>query len=187
MLRFGRTIVFCFLCLVPNLLKIFVQNRVAEIHELTTECTWRHVRGKDNIADFISRSVSLEDVLSWYLWWKGLSFLQDAVLNNQYNSVTKNYILTIHLHELKSNFINLLITNIGDNNAHESFFLFNSVCRFGRMFCVVIDVFRFINNVSICDKSRQATGVITIFELRQANNKLPRLSQMESFKHEYDT
>ncbi|KAK9694485.1 Pao retrotransposon peptidase [Popillia japonica] len=60
----------------PNLLKTFVCNRVAQIQELTSECTWRHVGTKCNPADLLSRGVSPDVIKNSTLWWNGPSFLQ---------------------------------------------------------------------------------------------------------------
>ncbi|XP_045457572.1 uncharacterized protein LOC123667774 [Melitaea cinxia] len=62
----------------PNLLQTFVQNRVAEIHELTGELPWRHVSGKHNPADLVSRGMALEELVNSNLWWTGPEFLHDV-------------------------------------------------------------------------------------------------------------
>ncbi|XP_047020044.1 uncharacterized protein LOC124630274 isoform X2 [Helicoverpa zea] len=49
------TIVLGWLRMSPNKLKTFVQNRTVEIHELTQDVQWRHVRTKENPADLASR------------------------------------------------------------------------------------------------------------------------------------
>ncbi|XP_072380647.1 uncharacterized protein [Diabrotica undecimpunctata] len=49
------TIVLSWLKTSANLLKTFVSNRVAEIKETTSFAQWRHVPGKDNPADLVSR------------------------------------------------------------------------------------------------------------------------------------
>lgn len=40
-----------------NLLKLFVNNRVAEIQKLTESFEWRHVPTKENPADLVSRGL----------------------------------------------------------------------------------------------------------------------------------
>ncbi|XP_063833936.1 uncharacterized protein LOC135083100 [Ostrinia nubilalis] len=54
----------------PSLLKTFVQNRVSEIHEITKEVPWRHISGKHNPADLVSRGVKLEDLPSAVLLFR---------------------------------------------------------------------------------------------------------------------
>ncbi|BES89486.1 Hypothetical protein NTJ_02294 [Nesidiocoris tenuis] len=56
--------------------KTFVANRVSEIQDLTTGCTWLHVNSKDNPADKISRGLSASDLISDDLWWSGPEWLR---------------------------------------------------------------------------------------------------------------
>ncbi|XP_072389441.1 uncharacterized protein [Diabrotica undecimpunctata] len=62
-----------------NLLKTFVSNRVAEIQETTSFAQWRHVPGKDNPADLVSRGVEPDKIIKCNLWWHGPEWLmQDS-------------------------------------------------------------------------------------------------------------
>ena len=56
--------------------KVFVENRVANILELTRPHHWRHVKGLDNPADLGTRGVSLSTVSDSEKWWKGPLFLR---------------------------------------------------------------------------------------------------------------
>ncbi|XP_046392178.1 uncharacterized protein LOC124160386 [Ischnura elegans] len=51
--------------------KTFVANRVAEIHELTSKCKWRHIRGVDNPSDHISRGLTPQQLHEMASWWQG--------------------------------------------------------------------------------------------------------------------
>ncbi|XP_052755676.1 uncharacterized protein LOC128201782 [Galleria mellonella] len=82
------TIVLGWLHMSPNLQKTFVQNRTAEIHELVKELPWRHVSGKENPADLVSRGVQMEDLSSSTLWWEGPFFLRHT--NFSCNNVPLN-------------------------------------------------------------------------------------------------
>jgi len=59
----------------PNVLKIFVGNRVAEIQWLIEQYNWRHVPSYDNSADLISRGLLPNKILSSNLWWHGPDWL----------------------------------------------------------------------------------------------------------------
>lgn len=56
--------------------KTFVANRIAEIQECTKPEQWRHVDGKQNPADCLSRGVSPKELVSHNLWWNGPSWLK---------------------------------------------------------------------------------------------------------------
>ncbi|XP_062558125.1 uncharacterized protein LOC134223002 [Armigeres subalbatus] len=69
------TIVLHWLSANPSTWQTFVANRVAEIQELTTNCTWNHVPGDQNPADMISRGVNVDQLLDESLWWNGPAWL----------------------------------------------------------------------------------------------------------------
>ncbi|XP_028162234.1 uncharacterized protein LOC114354174 [Ostrinia furnacalis] len=56
--------------------------RVSEIHEITKKVPWRHISGKHNPADLVSRGVKLEDLPSASLWWDGPSLLHDNTFDS---------------------------------------------------------------------------------------------------------
>lgn len=60
-------------------LKVFVENRVAKIHDATNEMQWRHVRTHDNPADLVSRGVTPRELENNSLWWHGPSWLKQPV------------------------------------------------------------------------------------------------------------
>ncbi|XP_014370711.2 uncharacterized protein LOC106720507 [Papilio machaon] len=181
------TIVLGWLRMTPNLLKTFVQNRVAEIHELTSVFTWRHVSGKENPADLISRGVSLEDLVLSKLWWEGPTFLH--VLNFNFNLTTHSNsnaeLLPIDLPELKSNTTNYTFLN-QNINTDETFFPFNRFSNFNRMIHATAYVLRFTHNSRPRHRTDQLTGAINVDELNRAVIMLAKLSQRESFSLEYN-
>lgn len=56
----------------------FVANRVSELQELSTNCSWQFVQSADNPADLISRGVDALSLSTNNFWWHGPNFLQDA-------------------------------------------------------------------------------------------------------------
>ena len=58
--------------------KVFVQNRVSSILQLTAPDRWFHVKGAENPADLGTRGVSLQAMEKCELWWRGPSFLRDG-------------------------------------------------------------------------------------------------------------
>ncbi|XP_016388452.1 uncharacterized protein LOC107724160 [Sinocyclocheilus rhinocerous] len=55
--------------------KVFVGTRVAEIQELTAECTWRYVDSAQNPADDVTRGKTLAELGMPNRWSQGPSFL----------------------------------------------------------------------------------------------------------------
>lgn len=57
--------------------KVFVNNRVSSILQLTKPEQWRHVKGTENPADLGTRAVSLSQLITLEKWWKGPQFILD--------------------------------------------------------------------------------------------------------------
>lgn len=60
---------------VPKPRKVFVQNRISAILQLTSPEQWQHVRGVDNPAGLGTRGISLSALSDNEKWWKGPTFL----------------------------------------------------------------------------------------------------------------
>ncbi|XP_053681538.1 uncharacterized protein LOC128732318 [Sabethes cyaneus] len=73
--------------------KVFVANRVAEIHRLTQGFVWRHIPTDLNPADRISRGVLPSRLIDDELWWHGPSFL-----NSDSSCWPKNIVELSQLH-----------------------------------------------------------------------------------------
>ncbi|XP_049318369.1 uncharacterized protein LOC125780328 [Bactrocera dorsalis] len=58
--------------------KDYVRNRVVNIQQLTTDCNWRYVPGKQNPADCASRGITLAQLSSHSLWWTGPPWLSKS-------------------------------------------------------------------------------------------------------------
>ncbi|XP_068916892.1 uncharacterized protein [Tenebrio molitor] len=71
----------------PNTWQTFVANRTAEIQELTAIAEWRHVKGKENPADLVSRGLSPRELVDNELWFKGPSWLHSNVADLSPNTL----------------------------------------------------------------------------------------------------
>ncbi|GFT44617.1 integrase catalytic domain-containing protein [Trichonephila clavipes] len=67
--------------------KQFVVNRVNEITSLTDPHSWYHCAGKENPADFLSRGLSADCLVSNSSWWTGAEFLSDSVFPRNFQQV----------------------------------------------------------------------------------------------------
>ena len=62
----------------PKPRKVFVENRVASILQLTKPEQWRHVKGTENPADHGTRGIHLSELIKLEDWWKGPKFILDV-------------------------------------------------------------------------------------------------------------
>lgn len=70
------TTVISWLQAAPSSWTTFVANRVSKIQLATEDCTWHHIAGQENPADYISRGMSAEAILDCDLWWYGPPWLR---------------------------------------------------------------------------------------------------------------
>lgn len=171
------TIVLGWLHMSPNLLKTYVQNRVSEIHELTNEHQWRHVKGRDNPADQVSRGLHLGALGNSSTWWNGPSFLREP---NYDTTCTDTAPSCIALPETKSNVISTLLSNEVIDGSLFPFLRFSQLSRLQRAAAYVL---RFIHNLR--NKLSRRSGALSPEELSESLLALARFSQQESFPNEY--
>ncbi|GFX98040.1 integrase catalytic domain-containing protein [Trichonephila clavipes] len=67
--------------------KQFVANRVNEITSLTDPHSWYHCAGNENPADFLSRGLSADCLVSNSRWWTGAEFLSDSEFPKNFQQV----------------------------------------------------------------------------------------------------
>lgn len=82
----------------PNLLPVFIANRITQIQNLTNVESWRHVPTESNPADLLSRGVCPSDLVECTLWWKVPAFLQEEASEWPHRSQREE----IHLESSKS-------------------------------------------------------------------------------------
>ena len=59
----------------PMRWKLFVANRVSQIHELTSPSIWSFCPGRENPSDLVTRGILAEELVSSKLWLQGPKFL----------------------------------------------------------------------------------------------------------------
>nr|CAI5853378.1 unnamed protein product [Callosobruchus analis] len=165
------TIVLDWLKSPPNLLKPFVDNRVAEIQKITQSFEWRHVPTHDNPADLLSRGVKPENVSKMQLWWQGPTWLQD----DEANWPNVHYSNPTELPELRKTF------KVTLDATFFPFDRFSNINRLKRSFAYVI---RFKNNC-LRARSERIKSELTNSEINHAFQTLIRFTQMLCFPNEY--
>lgn len=69
----------------PHTMKVFVANRVAKIHQRSTEEQWQHLSSKENPADLLSRGIKANELMTNDIWLKGPMFLREKELTHRRN------------------------------------------------------------------------------------------------------
>lgn len=72
------TIILAWLKKSPNVLKVYVANRVTSILTSTKIEQWKHIPTTLNPADCASRGLSPGELINHKLWWQGPPFLREA-------------------------------------------------------------------------------------------------------------
>ncbi|MDD9341262.1 MAG: hypothetical protein PV362_16785, partial [Providencia heimbachae] len=163
-----------------NQLKMFVGNRVAEILDLTPAVMWRHVSGKDNLADIVSRGVkSPNDLLGNELWWQGPPWLcRESNLWPAKPSFSIEKLPEIKILHTTSNTVNKM-TGVSINILLERCSTFNKIVR------VLAYCLRWVKRYRV----RVAVGsgaTLSVAELKFAKDRIFYLTQTESFAKEND-
>lgn len=179
------TIVIGWLRMSPRLLKQFVQNRVTTINELTGDSVWRHVSGKENPADLLSRGLNLNALCNSSLWFSGPQYLSEP---HSFLPQTCPLIDSSSLPELKTEPQSVALVchkqDQSENKHSIDFSVYSSLNRMKRIFAYVL---RFTAN---CRLRRRAihsmkTGPLSVDELRAAERVLVICSQKQMFPDEY--
>ncbi|XP_023223405.1 uncharacterized protein LOC111624721 [Centruroides sculpturatus] len=71
----------------PRNWKTFVANRVSEIQTYLPPQHWKHVKSKDNPADYASRGLNPATLNSCDQWWNGPKFLYDEEVTWKVNTI----------------------------------------------------------------------------------------------------
>ncbi|XP_063923055.1 uncharacterized protein LOC135137361 [Zophobas morio] len=149
----------------PSNLKTFVANRVAETQELSQDYQWRHVPSAENPADYVSRGVSVEQLLTLEHWWNG------PTLINSLDEWPEQRLPSIEIPERK------LVSTL-TIHQHDILRRFSSYKKLQRViaFCC-----RFIN---IKVKKAIVHGPLTVKELEESELRILAMTQEEAFPRE---
>lgn len=166
-------IVLCWIQTQPNKLQTFVQNRIAEIQELTEVSRWNYVNTKENPADLASRGVLPTVLLKSDLWWKGPSWL--SLHESSWPKSSFN-IPDVQLPEFKQQ-------TLASVTMHDISFPFERFSNLNKLQRTMAYCLRFISNCRKLKEDRKV-GQLTVSELNLSMKCLVRLSQSEFFSDE---
>ena len=168
--------------------KAFVAHRIGEIQSVTEPFQWRHVSTSENPADIGTRPISVEELKSKDLWWKGPDFLQKQ--QSEWPK-GKQFIENTDLKEFKQNV--LICSSHPHINIEENCFsrihprtfrvgsLYNGYRACVRRWAVL---FRAIRNFR--RKNKYGNGVLHKEEFEEARKFLIIMSQDEFYHKEIE-
>ena len=155
----------------PSNLKVYVANRVAAIHEMTSPQQWRHVRSKHNPEDLASRGTPPSELPSSTLWWKGPPWLSSPPTEWP---VTKLELRAQDTSEFKKKTCHKC-TVLPAWNFLEKYSSFHKLTR------VLAWIKRFVHNVQCAKELRELSLDLTSKESSDAMNNLLQSSQRETY------
>lgn len=159
--------------------KIFVANRVTEIHETLNCNAWRHIRTHENPADLATRGITATQLIDSPLWWYGPDWLRQAkdawpIPLHSSSFATK---------EEERNTVPVTNAAATQVAANENDFLLR-FSSFQTMVRIAALCLRFKNNATR-PSSKQMT-YLTSSNLQSARDRILQIVQMESFADEYN-
>jgi len=150
-----------------EMFKVFVSNRVHQVHQLLPQCNWGYVRSAENPADCASRGTLPSELLLHSPYWCGPDFLLQPHAEWE---VTCSPIPVNMLPEVKS--ISLAVEINGDAEWYSRF------SNFTRMLRVVAWICRFIGR---CQKQCYSHDFLGRTELDGSLVIIVRIAQCRSF------
>uniref|UniRef100_A0A182PX57 DUF5641 domain-containing protein n=1 Tax=Anopheles epiroticus TaxID=199890 RepID=A0A182PX57_9DIPT len=157
--------------------KTFVSNRVSEIQELTHGCDWRHVAGKQNPADLISRGMAADQLLISKLWNNGPEWLSNAKSSWPETRLPRE---TTDV-ELKSHNVVVLSSQVSPPDK-----IFEVASSYTTLLRIAGYMLRFYNNSRAKKDQRVTNRNLSVEEMQYAKLALAKLAQSEVFKQEQD-
>ncbi|XP_066261359.1 uncharacterized protein [Euwallacea similis] len=155
----------------PNLLKTFVNTRVAEIQAITHDYVWRHVPSKDNPADLLSRGLTPSQMLESEMWFHGPNWLKGNP-----STWPSKFRRNENLPEMK-------IISRAFLTVYNSEFPFERFSSYHRIKRTVAYMFRFLRNCTAKGKpsTTERGGALTSAEIANAEIRLIKIAQEQSF------
>ncbi|GFX31454.1 integrase catalytic domain-containing protein [Trichonephila clavipes] len=167
--------------------KQFVANRVNEITSLTDPHSWYHCAVKENPADFLSRGLSADCLVSNSRWWTGAEFLSDSEFPKNFQQVVPELdYLTEHeketvaqerkkLPEADRSEETVLLNSDSSSILDELLQLSNN---YFKVINILSYIFRFNYN---CRNKFKKVGPLTVAEFKESEIKLIKHAQRSLF------
>ncbi|KAF0720151.1 Integrase catalytic domain-containing protein, partial [Aphis craccivora] len=141
-------------------LKMYVANRITQIHESSTIAQWRYVPSQDNPADLITRGTSAQSLESSTLWWKGP-----------------------HIPEVRTIKPVLTVTQYHSADLSKDYNILHQYSNWTKLIRITAYIQRFCKNSKFA-KTERTIDHLHAFELKTAKEAWVRIAQQEAFKPE---
>ena len=160
----------------PQRWKQFVRNRVTEIHTLTNPSNWKHISGKNNPADLLTRGVSAAELINSSQW------LQGPVELGVFDSNSEN----LHNEDIMAEMVRKVDPTLVSVQAHIPID-FKRFSHFPKLVKVMGWILRFVNNLKSSTHGRSKTAQsLDSDDLEAAKICVFKTAQRESFADEID-
>lgn len=160
---------------VPRRWKSFIGNRTSKILQSIPRSNWSHVPSKLNPADYVSRGVEANVLLSLKLYWEGPSFLRNSEVHWPQQNIDTN--ITEDCEERKN--ISLLTSN-DDCIVHQL------ILRCSTWFKVKLVMFYVLKFISIKNTCKGVPSHCSREDLMQTESKILRIVQQKHFAREME-
>nr|XP_042903892.1 uncharacterized protein LOC122270483 [Parasteatoda tepidariorum] len=163
----------------PDRFKIFIKNRIQEIHKHSNPSEWFHCPGTDNPADLISRGLSVSELENSDFWWQGPLWLKEDE-SSWPKSLETHKELIANPETLEIRKVLTLNTNVAERNENINNFL-NRYSSFTRLVRITAYCLRFLKN---CKDTNRKRDNLSTFELQNATQVLVKCVQSIEFSSE---
>ncbi|XP_051167795.1 uncharacterized protein LOC127285701 [Leptopilina boulardi] len=167
----------------PSRWKPFVANRVSEIHSISKDASWSHVRSEHNPADCATRGFTVSELGDSSLWWHGPKWLID----NSEQWPVSNHVLDTNCNlEIRTKFLNpsgdVQMNLLQEDQVPELLTRASSLLKLIR---VTAYCFRFTGILQ--NRNINFPTYLTCSELRNALNTWIKVIQNEHFSDVINT
>ncbi|GFY30435.1 integrase catalytic domain-containing protein [Trichonephila clavipes] len=170
--------------------KCFILQAVGKIFDplgLTDYHSWYHCAGKENPADFLSRGLSAECLVSNSRWWTGAEFLSDSEFPENFQQVVPEL---DYLTEHEKETVVQERTKLPEADRSEETVLLNSdsssildeLLELSNNYFTVINILSYIFRFNYnCRNKSKKVGPLTVAEIKEPEIKLIKHAQRSLF------
>ena len=163
-----------------KILPAFINNRVTEIKDRTSNYDWRYCPTDSNPADLLSRGISSDKFKESKLWMHGPDWITDSFKWPTWTIECHQILLTPTSDEVQSSTASGETLNqwsdvtIGIHHVIK----INRYYSYQKLLRIVAYVLRFIQN---CKTKNLQTGILTVSEIQMSSNLLIQNAQQRHF------
>ncbi|GFT40338.1 integrase catalytic domain-containing protein [Trichonephila clavipes] len=167
--------------------KQFVANRVNEITSLTDPHSWYHCAGKENPADFPSRGLSADCLVSNSRWWTGAEFLSNSEFPKNFQQVVPelDYLTENEKETVVQERKKLLESDRSEETVllnSDSSSILDELLELSNNYFKVINILSYIFRFNYnCRNKSKKVGPLTVAEFKESEIKLIKHAQRSLF------